>query len=135
MVRLSPVDSPHLIWPVIESSLKRVIEKRGDLWTPDFVLRSIQDGSAGLFHFTDDGGHIAWMVVERMDQGGGVWMNVWILEGSGPEHIPQIIPLIDLLAKQIGATRWRLTGRKGWEKMLREYVKPVAVVCERELNV
>ena len=128
-VSLSPVDYPALIWPVLEQALWRVKEKTGEKWEPNFVAARIQAGQAGLFEFKDDG-HLAWMVVERYDQG-EVWMNVWILEGEGLDRMQEAIPLIDLLAKQIGASSWRFTGRKGWGGM---GFKPIATVYERELT-
>jgi hypothetical protein len=126
---LSPVDSVHLIWPHLEMSLQRVKDKTGERWSPVFVLKRIQEGAAALFRFSDNGRHIAYMVCERYDQG-EVWMNVWIVEGAGLEMFDECLPLVDGLAKSIGATSWRCTGRKGWAKFL----KPVATVYERELT-
>lgn len=104
--------------------------KTGDRWTVPFVLSCIEKGFAGLYAIRELDSHIAWMVVERMDQG-EVWMNVWILEGDGLEHAEAIFPLIDDLARSIGAASWRCTGRKGWAKWL----KPVATVYERNVYV
>lgn len=129
MIRLSPVDSPHLLWPVLEASFQRVKEKTRDRWTVPFVLGRIQSGEAGLFHFTDDGKHLGYMVCERYDQG-EVWMNVWILEGEGLDRFNECLPLVDGLAKSIGASSWRCTGRRGWAKFL----KPIATVYERALT-
>lgn len=129
-VTLSYVDAPRYVWPIVEPALQRVLEKTGESWTPSFVLERIQSGNAGLFEFRDTE-HIAWMVVERYDQGGNPWMNVWILEGQGlEEHGKECLPLVDLLARQIGATSWRCTGRKGWRVL---GLKPIATVYERNL--
>lgn len=131
-VRLAPVDAPHLIWPVLEAAFERVKQKGRERWSPGFVLSAIQEGRAGLFRVTNDGAHVAWMVFERMDQGGGVWLNVWIAEGEGLEHSKEVVGLIDLLARQVGADSWRCTGRKGWGRALG--LKPIATVYERELT-
>lgn len=130
MVRLAPVDAPHYVWPIVETALQRVKEKTGEKWTPAFVMSRITSGQAGLFRFTDDGNHVAWMVVERYDQG-ETWMNVWIVEGEGLERGLECMALVDTLARQIGASSWRCTGRKGWGKALG--IKPVATVYERTL--
>ena len=129
MIRLSPVDAPHLLAPLLEASFQRVKDKTGDRWTVPFVLDRIQQGKAGLFRLHDDGSHMAYMVVERYEQGEAPWMNVWILEGDGLDRFDECVPLVDGLAKSIGAVAWRCTGRKGWAKFL----KPVAVVYERDL--
>lgn len=119
--------APAAITPDVTKALQRIKEKTGEKWTPEFVLAAIREGRAGLFEIVELE-HIAWMVVERMDQGGEVWMNVWALEGEGLERAEAIFPLIDDLAKSIGAQSWKCTGRKGWGKWLR----PVATVFERE---
>lgn len=129
-VSLVPVDSPHLIWPVVESALERVKQKTRAKWTTDFVFNRVMSGNAGLFRFVENGQHLGWMVVERYDQG-EVWMNVWVLEGKGLERADECMPLIDLLARQIGATSWQCTGRKGWQAI---GLKPVATVYERKLT-
>ena len=131
MIRLSPVDSAHLIWPVVEKALLRVKEKTGERWTSAFVMSRITSGNAGLFRFTDDGAHVAWMVVERYAQGESPYMNVWIVEGDGLEKGLECMVLVDTLARQIGATAWRCTGRKGWGKALG--LEPIAAVYERSL--
>ena len=121
---------PSVITPDVTRALQRIKEKTGEKWTPEFVLAAIREQRAGLFRIYDGYTPLAYMVVERMDQGGDVWMNVWALEGQGLEHAEAIFPLIDDLAKSIGARSWKCTGRKGWAKWL----KPVAVVYERELT-
>lgn len=130
LIRLAPVDAPHYVWPVVETALRRVKEKTGDKWTPAFVFDRILGGHAGLFRFTDDGEHVAWMVVERYDQG-ETWMNVWIVEGAGLDRGVECMALVDTLARQIGASSWRCTGRKGWGRALG--IKPIATVYERNL--
>lgn len=117
---------PAEVTPEAIKSFERVKAKTGDRWTVPFVLSCIEKGYAGLFEVRDEA-HVAWMVVERMDQG-EVWLNVWILEGAGIDKAGAIFPLIDDLARRVGASRWRCTGRKGWAKWL----KPVATVYERE---
>lgn len=109
-------------------SLQRVQEKNQVLWSVPFVLSRIFSQHAGLYAIRDSNSHIAWMVVERMDQGCGAWMSVWVLEGEGLEFAEAIFPLLDDLARSMGASRWRCEGRKGWGKWL----KPVATVFERE---
>lgn len=112
----------------VERSIQRVKDKTGDRWTVPFVLARIQAGMAGLFELRDKK-HIAYIVLERYEQGEAPWMNVWILEGAGLEYAQEVIPLIDGVCKEIGCVAWRCTGRKGWAKFL----KPVATVYEREV--
>lgn len=126
---------PAAATPEVYRALQRIKEKTGEKWSPEFVLAAVREGRAGLFEIVELE-HIAWMVCERMDQGGGVWMNVWCVEGDGLESIDSIMPLIDEVANSIGAVRdgkpvWRCTGRKGWERASKGALKPVAVVYER----
>ena len=133
MTRLSPIDSVHLIWPHLEAALIRVKEKTGERWAPPFVFERIVSGQAGLFRLHDEGTHVAYLVCERYEQGESPWMNVWILSGDGmaDEVNAEVVALLDGLAKQIGATSWRFTGRKGWGRALKGFIKPVATVYER----
>ena len=122
---------PAVVSPEVIRALERVKEKTGDRWTVPFVLSCIEKGFAGLYEIRDKD-HIAWIVVERMDQG-EVWMNLWIMEGKGLEKGREIYPLLDDLARSIGASRWRCTGREGWGRAC-DWLKPVAVVYERILT-
>ncbi len=121
---------PAVVTPDVITALQRIKEKTGEKWTPDFVLAAVREGRAGLFGIYNVDTLLAYMVCERMDQGDGVWMNVWCVEGAGLEHMQSLIPLVDELARSIGARSWRATGRKGWSKWL----KPVATVYEREVT-
>ena len=113
-------------------ALDRIKAKTGELWAPSFVLERVKSGNAGLFRFVDES-PFAWMVVERYDQG-KAWMNVWLMEGSpGPHRTAEMVRLIDELCIRLGCERWRFTGRKGWERALHGYARPVATVYEREL--
>lgn len=106
--------------------MQRVQEKTGALWSVPFLLGAIFAQRAFLYRLVGEAS--AWIVVERLNQGKGPWMNVWVLEGDGLEHAEQIFPLLDDLAKGIGCDRWRCEGRKGWGKWL----PTVATVFERK---
>ena len=129
MIYLTYIDSPHLIWPAVEESLRRVKTKTRERWSLPFVFWKLQNKEAGLFRFHDDGKHVAYMVVERYDQGDGPWLNVWILEGNGLELAQECLARIDELAKASGCDSWRCTGRRGWKAI---GLKPIATVYERE---
>ena len=130
MIYLTYIDSPHLIWPAVEESLKRVKAKTRERWSLPFVFSRLQSKEAGLFRFHEDGKHLAYCVLEVCDQGDGRWLNVWILEGEGLEYAREAISLLDELCMAIGAGAWRCTGRKGWKAI---GLKPVATVYEREV--
>ena len=131
MIRLTPVDSAHLLGPILEASFQRVKDKTGDRWTVPFVLDRIASGHAGLFRVHDDGEHMGYMVAEKYEQGEAPWMNVWIIEGVGLERFHEVLTLVDQLARTIGCVAWRCTGRKGWKAI---GLKPIATVYERELT-
>jgi hypothetical protein len=129
MMKLSHVGWDEL--PAVYQSLLRVKRKGKERWAPAFVLERVREGLAGLFRFEEEGKHYGYMVVERIDQGDGVWMNVWALEGKGLDRFGDCLPLVDNLAASIGATSWRCAGRKGWGAM---GLKPIATVFEREIT-
>ena len=119
------------VWPELRQSLLRVKEKTGELWTPEFIRSRIESGHAGLFEFIEEA-RLAFLVVERYDQGEEPWANVWVIEGSpGLGRAEEMVRLVDGLMRCNGISRWRFTGRKGWGRLLG--LKPVAVVFEREV--
>jgi hypothetical protein len=124
-MRLERVAKPD--WADVERAFQRVKQKTGERWTLPFVFQRLAEGKAGLFHFVAEK-HIAYMVCELYEQGEAPWMNVWILEGEGLERADECLPLIDGLARSIGAVAWRCTGRKGWKAI---GLKPIATVYER----
>lgn len=130
MIYLTPVDSPHLIWPVVEASLQRVKDKTGERWAPSFVLGRLNSGGAKLFRVHGDGTS-GFMVCEIYAQGERPWLNLWILEGAGlnRKNAGELLARVDELARRVGCVAWRCTGRKGWAKFLR----PIAQVYEREV--
>lgn len=130
MIYLTYIDSPHLIWPAVEESLKRVKAKTGERWSLPFVFWKLQNKEAGLFRFHEDGKHLGYCVVEVYEQGEGPWLNVWIVEGEGLEVADEALKRIDDLCRVIGAKFWRCTGRKGWKAI---GLKPIATVYERKV--
>lgn len=124
-MRLERIDKPD--WADVERAFQRVKKKTGERWTLPFVFKRLAEGKAGLFRFVAEK-HIAYMVCELYEQGEAPWMNVWILEGEGLERADECLPLIDGLARSIGAVAWRCTGRKGWKAI---GLKPIATVYER----
>ena len=59
-------------------------------------------------------------------------VTVTEVEGEGLEKGMESMALVDTLCRQIGATAWRCTGRKGWGRALG--LKPIATVYERKLT-
>lgn len=117
------------VWPELRQSLLRVKEKTGQLWTPEFIRSRIESGHAGLFEFVD-GKRLAFLVVERYEQGAEPWANVWVIEGSpGLGRAEEMVRLVDGLMRCNGIKRWRFTGRKGWGRLLG--LRPIATVFER----
>lgn len=100
-------------------ALLRVKQKTQERWSVAFVISRILSGHALYQRIAD-----CHVVVEMIDR----TMNVWILEGKGLEKREVVLEALDNLARKAGAEYWRLTGRKGWERLMKGYMTPVPVV-------
>lgn len=135
-VRLASVDASQA-WPHLADALERVRE-RGARWPVEFVKGEIDGSRAAVFRFIRDGKHLAYMVVERVDSF-DVSLNVWAFAGDfegdhSPQLIDEVTALIDQLARNVGACRWKAEGREGWGRVLRDRASRSFTVYERDVQ-
>lgn len=135
-IRLVSVDLSHA-WPHVADALERVRE-RGARWPVEYVGEQILQSKAAVFRFMREGEHLAYMVVERLETF-DVALNVWAFAGdfggdSSPDLVDEVVSLIDQLARNVGACRWRAEGRDGWGRVLRERASRSFTVYERDVT-
>lgn len=126
-MKLVPAAIDGKLYDAIERVARRV--GGSPAW---YVIQQIKAGGAGAFLFDEVD---TYLVVERLVTH-EVTMHIWIISGSpGPQHIAEMVSLVDDLARRLGANSWKMESpRKGWARALRDYVKPVRLVYERKLK-
>lgn len=136
-LRLFSCDTNVETWEEMLPELQRAKEKTGARWTPEYIRDAILLQHACAFRFTEGGVHRGYLIVERISTF-EVTLNCWVLVGDfGPDaidRVDEIVALIDQLARDVGATRWRLeTPRDGWQRVLHAHASRVLTVYERDL--
>ena len=102
------------LWPRIVELLTVAVERGGNDW--DELGEMLADGRAQLWLGVTDMPEVA--AVSRMD---GDTFEVWL---AGGKVLSGFLPFLETAiqaAKEGGATNGRITGRKGWERVLRPY--------------
>lgn len=134
-IRLAAVDLSHA-WPHFADALERVRE-RGARWPVDYVRDEIEAGRAAVFRFIRGGEHLGYLLVERLSTF-EVTLNVWAFVGDfgpqGRDTVDEVVGLLDGLAKDVGAKRWRAEGREGWLRVLRDRATRTFTVFERDVT-
>lgn len=104
-----------LVWVAVFGLLDKAVQRGGNDWVE--VADNLADGRAQLWLTTQDGRPIAAMVT-RMD---GDTLEVWLAGGAVMSgSIPFLETAIEA-SREAGATNGRITGRKGWARVLRPY--------------
>lgn len=103
-----------VLWNDIGRLLDKAVERSGDSWLE--VVEDLDDGRAQLWLTVTDR-PIAAMVTRR----DGDTLEVWLAGGA---VLSGSIPFLETAlaaAKADGATNGRITGRKGWQRVLRPW--------------
>lgn len=103
------------LWRDIGRLLHRAVERGGNDWAE--VVAQLDDGRAQLWLGLEDGEPVV-AGVSRLD---GDTLEIWLVGGtvlSG--FIPNLETVVEA-ATQAGARRGTITGRKGWQRVLRPY--------------
>ncbi len=102
------------LWPAIYTLLDKAVIRGGNDW--DDLASDLREGRAQLWlTFTDE--PVAAMVT-RMD---GDTFEVWLAGGAVLSGSVPFLETAIEAARQVGATNGRIIGRKGWERVLRDY--------------
>lgn len=102
-------------WAAAKALLAKAVERDGNDWAA--LTTALDSNRAQLWLTVDDKGPVAAMVT-RID---GDTLEVWLAGGavlSG--SVPYLETAIEA-SKDIGTTNGRIIGRKGWERVLRQY--------------
>lgn len=109
-----PAPIGHL-WPFVVRLLDRAVTKGGNRW--EDVSRDLRSGLAQLWLATEQQEPVAAMVT-RID---GDTLEVWLAGGAVLKGCVPFLETAIEASKQAGTTNGRLSGRKGWERVLKPY--------------
>lgn len=104
----------HGLWGDIGRLLGKAVERGGNNWAE--VVEWLDDGRAQLWLTVTDEPIAAMVTVKD-----GETLEVWLAGGA---VLSGSIPFLEIAlaaAKTGGAKRGRITGRKGWQRVLRPY--------------
>lgn len=134
-----PIPALHACWPKVRKGLERIAEKGKENWLPEDVYVALRTGRATLY-VADPG----FFILEKVDEAftHQSVLNIWCLHAQaedGGHHAgvlqfrDEAIAYIDGVAKSLGIKRIKMSGRKGWQKVLKDYFTPVRVMYERSI--
>lgn len=116
----------HWFW--IERLLKRV---ENPDWTLAHVKADLRSAKAQAWVLGD--GAPAGVVITRIENFHDVRFGLlWIAAGDGLEHARVMLGPIERWFKEIGCVRCDIAGRRGWERVLKDY-QVKAIVLSKEL--
>lgn len=94
--------------------LDRAVVRGGNDW--DEVEAALEDRRAQLWLATDPDPVAA--MVTRMD---GTTLEVWLAAGAVLSGAAPFLETAIRAAREVGATNGRIWGRRGWDRVLRQY--------------
>jgi len=114
-------DMVDAFWPVVEEFFARAV-KRADL--PEFTLAAvyidIKSDNAELWIFNDDN-RIYGIVVATFTYARGFPIyELYVTAGDEIERWANQISIIEERARELGAKRLDISGRRGWLRMYRD---------------
>lgn len=116
----------HWFW--IEPLLKRI---ENPDWTLAHVKADLRSAKAQVWALSD--GAPVGVVITRIENYHDVRFGLlWIAAGNGLEHARLMLEPIERWFKEKGCTRCEIAGRKGWERVLRDY-EVSSVTLRKEL--
>lgn len=116
-----PPDRAGEFWPLAEGWVGAAVRRCGD-WTLDLVRDGVLDGRYAL-----------WLAVEGEKAFGATVTRITapprtceVIACGGDYHgqIPRLLTAIEDFARRDGCERIRISGRRGWARMLRDYRQP-----------
>jgi hypothetical protein len=135
-MKLQLVPKPMLsdIWPRVESWISAAIEKGDRWWTMDELFRRVAtDPDCELFLVIDRAGiHAAAVALIETAPTGERYAMMPACGGKGAKRWIGLFDGIEAWAAENCATSMKITGRKGWLRLLADY-KQTAVLLEKPL--
>lgn len=140
-----PAELLHDAWPKVRTGLERVALKGKENWLPEDVYTHLRTKQASLHYGFEGERRIGFFIVEPIKETftHETLLNVWCLfacaeDGGNFAEVlrfrDEAVAEIDRLAKSMGIKRIRLSGRKGWARVLKEQFTPLRVTYERVLT-
>lgn len=112
-----PIADVARAWPYVEPWLRLPCEACG-VWTIEEAQERCHSGHAALWIIFDNTNAVGALVTEC--EGESAW--VALIGGSGAlRGVKNNIELIETWARDQGAKRMQMAGRKGWIRVLRHY--------------
>jgi len=119
------------VWPLVESRL-RAAYLRPDLGHTADIERDLFEGDGLLWCAVVDGDIQAAAVTVLCRTDRNLVCNITAVGGENRERWFDLLEEIEDWAKQEGAAKMRIFGRKGWLRLLKNY-RAASVVLERAL--
>jgi hypothetical protein len=131
-------------WPAVKRGLERVLTIGKEYWLTEDVYAHLRMNLATLYLGFADDRYLGFFIAEtkREPYTNESYVNVWILFAepqNGENHagvaefVQETIAYIDEIARKLGVTRIRMSGREGWKRFLKGYFEPVKTEFERVL--
>jgi hypothetical protein len=116
-----PPDRAAEFWPFADAWIRSAVERCGD-WTLDQIRTGVLDGRYLLWIAVADG-KARGAAVTRIVAPPRI-CEVVACGGDCRGHIPRLLKVIEDFARRDGCDRVRISGRRGWARMLRDYRQP-----------
>ena len=135
MARLSlvyvPTDMAHAIWPLVDTFILNAVHRGVGSHS---VIRDMVLGGRAMLWMAQDGKVIHAVAVSLLvfDQTHKV-CEIVACGGKGMREWLPLLKGMERYAKGEGCTSMRLIGRKGWQRMLKDY-SPRHVILEKALT-
>tara|TARA_R110002020_G_scaffold7935_7_gene32605 strand:+ start:2566 stop:2958 length:393 start_codon:yes stop_codon:yes gene_type:complete len=103
-------------WKASEPYLQAALDKSGNEWTTDDVLKEVEDDHA-IFYPVQNGAAI--FRVARYPQ--KRMLRIWIAGGHMAPNINAVLEAAEFHADQHDCDGIEIGGRKGWERVLKKH--------------
>lgn len=121
------------LWPVLEPHLERFAAET-QTTTPDVIRLKAENMEAQLWGFQDEAGDVIGVCATQVyEHRNGRYLNMWVCAGDLAPVIRDGARMIEDWARSIGCVAVEIVGRKGWGRMLPNYV-PRAIIFEKDLR-
>ena len=112
--------------PLVWGWLQKAIERSGD-WTFAELFNGIFDGQFVMWVAADDGGNLRAVGVTQLTEPPRT-CNVLAVGGNAEGKWPELMAQIESYARSEGCVRLRLSGRKGWARVLHDFHQPYIIL-------
>jgi hypothetical protein len=115
--RLRAIDPAqlHTIWPQVRMGLDAVKAKHDPDWLPEDIYTSLKANAATLLVADEADG---FLILQKQQRFYGACVLVWVCYAPGEmsKFSRSVYGELERLAREVGAMRIEMHGRKGWER-------------------